>query len=317
MGSQHRPRGHRIGMGLALLTLALGACASPPAVTSQQEPSVTATSNGSVAPSPDASRFSTDAGGPPAVEVRTTDTADGVSVTDLAFENGSGGQTDAYLVEPEAGGGGAAIVWFHWLESGNPTSNRTEFVEQATAMAGRGLVSLLVQGTLPWKEPPTSIAVDTDKVEAEVIMLHRALDLLRHRPDVDPARIALVGHDFGAMYASLAAGSDRDVAALGMMAPTARWSDWFARYWQLEESPEAYAAGMAPLDPVTWLPQLAGRPVLLQVGTDDGYVPDDVVADLRASTGGEADVREYDAGHELNDVARAEREAWLAEVLGL
>jgi predicted esterase len=271
----------------------------------------------SIIPTPDPSRFRSETTGPPGQEIRSAETAAGVGVTDLTFENGSGGRTDAYLVAPAAGGGGAAIVWFHWLESGSPTSNRTEFLDETTALAGRGVVSLLVQGTLPWTARPTSVSADTEKVEAEVVMVHRALDLLRDRADVDPARLALVGHDFGGMYAALAAGSDPGVAALAMLAPTARFADWFARYWRLEESADIYAAGMKPLDPVTWLPELNSRPVLLQVGTDDGYVPSAVVADLTAAIGPDADVRAYDAGHELNEAARTERIAWLAEVLGL
>jgi predicted esterase len=272
--------------------------------------------NSAAAAIPDPSRFVSQTSGAPAVEVRTTETNGGVTVTDLAFENGSGGQTDAYLCERESGGSGAAIVWFHWLETGNPTSNRTEFLEEATALAARGVVSLLVQGTLPWSQQPTSVVADTEAIEAEVVMVHRALDLLRSRSDVDQARIALVGHDFGGMYAALAAGSAPAVAALAMLAPTARWADWFARYWQLD-SDDAYAAGMAPLDPVTWLPELDGRPVLLQVGSDDQYVPPEVVADLTVALGPDGDVREYEAGHELNEAARTDRDAWLAEVLRL
>ncbi|HEX9634323.1 MAG TPA: hypothetical protein VGB34_02440 [Candidatus Limnocylindria bacterium] len=312
-------RTHGAGPCLPALALALthAACATSYSTPSQQEPPVSATSSSAAASSPDPSRFVSQKSGAPAVEVRTTATNAGVSVTDLAFENGTGGQTDAYLLEPQSGGSGAAIVWFHWLESGSPTSNRTEFLDEATALAGRGVVSLLVQGTLPWSQPPTSVASDGQAVEAEVVMVHRALELLRGRADVDPVRIALVGHDFGGMYSALAAGSDPGVAALAMLAPTARWADWFVAYWQLEESDEAYASGMASLDPVTWLPELAGRPVLLQVGSDDGYVPPDVVADLTAAIGGDADVREYEAGHELNDAARTDRATWLAEVLGL
>jgi predicted esterase len=304
-----------LGPNLLAVMLTLAACAPSSSTPSQQEPSVSATSS-AAASTPDPSRFVGQTSGAPAVEVRSTETNAGVTVSDLAFENGNGGQTDAYLLEPESGGSGAAIVWFHWLETGNPTSNRTEFLEEATALAARGVVSLLVQGTLPWNQRPASVVADTEAVEAEVVMVHRALDLLRSRSDVDQARIALVGHDFGGMYAALAAGSDPAVAALAMLAPTARFADWFARYWQLEDSDDAYAAGMAPLDPVTWLPELAGRPVLLQVGSDDQYVPPEVVADLTAAIGPNGDVLEYEAGHELNEPARTDREAWLAEVLG-
>jgi predicted esterase len=300
---------------MVAVALALASCSSAapsvPAASRSPTPTEVAT------PVPDIGLFTSQASGPPAQVIRSTDTTDGVSVSDIGFENGRGGQTDAYLVAPEAGGGGAAILWFHWLETGAPTSNRTEFLDEATSLARQGVVSLLVQGTLPWTTPPASVSADSAGVEAEVVMVHRGLDLLRARPDVDAARIALVGHDFGAMYAAVAAGSDTSVAALAMMAPTARWADWFARYWQVQEPADAYAAGMAPLDPVTWLPEVAGRPSLLQVGTLDQYVPQRVVGALTAAIGPGNDVRSYDAGHELNEAARGERDAWLAQVLGL
>lgn len=249
--------------------------------------------------------------------VRGTTAGKGVSVLDLSFGDDDIGQTDAYLVLPTGAKRAAAIIWFHWLESGAPTSNRTEFLDEAKSLAHGGVVSLLVDGTLPWKEPPTSIAHDVAAVEHEVKMLRRGVDLLTARPEVDPDRVAAVGHDFGSMYCSLMLGADERVKALVMMTPTAHWADWFYRYWRIRDPEAEYLSAMAPLDPVTWLPRANGRPILLQFSANDRFVPTDVAREITDAAGASAENKTYDDGHELGDEARIERDAWLAKELGL
>jgi YVTN family beta-propeller protein len=101
-----------------------------------------------------------------------------------------------------------------------------------------------------------------------------------------------------------------------MMAPTARWADWFARYWPITDGPAEYGAALAPLDPVTALSEAGGRAVLLQFGSQDRFLPLAVADEIESAAGSGADRRDYDAAHELNDEARGERDAWLAESLG-
>jgi predicted esterase len=255
----------------------------------------------------------------PDVVVRETETADGVTTADISFSSGDVPPTDAYLVRPAGVSEAPApgIVWFHWVDYGAPTSNRTEFLEEARDLAARGVVSMLVQGRFPWSDQPVSLAHDLAAVASEVRMLRAALDLLDARADVDGDRIALVGHDFGAMYASVLFGSDARVAALAVMAPTARWADWFLRYWAIGDPRPAYLAAMAAVDPVTWLRQAGRRPVLLQFGSRDPFITPDVAGEIGDAAGASGDTRTYDAGHELDAAARADRDAWLAERLGL
>ena len=265
---------------------------------------------------PDASRFGfTDE--TPTLTVASTETNGAAVVTDLTFSASTIEPTEAYLVAPTSGVPGPGIIWFHWIEVGDPTSNRTEFLDEAKAMAGLGAVSLLVQGRFPWVEAPTSIAHDVPAVEAEVRMLRIALTLLATRPEVDPQHLAVVGHDFGGMYQSLFFGADLHLDALVVMAPTARWADWFYRYWDISDSEADYLAAMQGLDPVTWLPLADGRPVMLQFATNDQYVPQSVADEMTEAVGITAARRTYDAGHHLNDEARADRDAWLADILGL
>jgi predicted esterase len=254
----------------------------------------------------------------PTFVVRGSETTAGATTEDIAFSADRVAETDAYLVRPARAGTRPApgIVWFHWLETGAATSNRTEFLEEARGLASRGVVSVLVQGTFPWLDRPVSLAHDMASVEADVRMLRAALDLLAARADVDPDRVAIVGHDFGGMYAGVLFGSDPRPSALVMMAPTARWADWFLRYWAIVDPGPVYVAGMAPLDPVTWLPSAAGRPVLLQFAGHDQYVPADVAAEISRAAGAAATTTTYDTGHELDAAARADRDAWLVAQLG-
>ena len=111
--------------------------------------------------------------------------------------------------DPSSGAGpNAGIVFFHWLETGSPTSNRTEFLPDAVTLAQEGVVSVLVQGDFPWLKDPANLEADQAAVVTEALKVRRGIDLLLARGDVDPARIAVVGHDYGAMYAILLAGVD-------------------------------------------------------------------------------------------------------------
>src|SRR5215217_3487986 len=76
------------------------------------------------------------------------------------------------------------------------------------SLAAAGVVSLLPQGRFPWSIDPTRSTADAGQVRAEVGRVRASLDLLAGRPDVEPARLGVVGHDFGAMYAILAAAED-------------------------------------------------------------------------------------------------------------
>ncbi|HEY7331833.1 MAG TPA: prolyl oligopeptidase family serine peptidase [Candidatus Limnocylindria bacterium] len=253
----------------------------------------------------------------PSATIRGEETEDGVTVTDLAFDGGEIGQTEAFLVAPAGGGSGPAVLWFHWLEGGAPTSNRTEFLDEARGFARRGVTSLLVQGVLPWLERPSGIAHDRALIEQEVAMLRRAVELLLAQPGVDPSRLAAVGHDFGGMYVTLLFGKERRIGSFLLMAPTARWADWFTVYWRLEDETDAYAAALAPLDPVAHLPRAGGRPILLQFAEHDDYVPPEAAAEIIAAAGPSAEARTYDCGHGMDATARADRESWLAERLDL
>jgi dienelactone hydrolase len=252
---------------------------------------------------------------------------DGATIRDVTFDS-PGAVVSAYVVEPAASGATpaatdrAGIVFFHWLETGSPTSNRTEFLPDAATLAQEGVVSVLVQGEFPWLKNPTGLEADQAAVVTEALKVRRGIDLLLARADVDPARVAVVGHDYGAMYAILLAGVDPRPKAFVLMAATPHHADWNIPFWLapggLDEAGQAaYSAGMAPLDPLGAVATAAPAALLFQFARADVYIPESTALEFYAAASEPKRLELFDAEHPLNDEATASRMVWLRGQLGL
>src|SRR3954464_8334570 len=139
---------------------------------------------------------------PTAVQSVSAASRGDIGVREITYAKATGGRNAATLIVPAASAPAPhpAILFVHWYEPPNPTSNRSEFVEDAVDLARAGVVSLLID--TPWSEPTWFPKRDGDKdyamSVAQVKELRRALDVLLEQPDLDRRRVALVGHDFGA-----------------------------------------------------------------------------------------------------------------------
>jgi predicted esterase len=246
------------------------------------------------------------------------ETRDDTVVRDITFI-GAKSPIKAYLVTPvHVGESLAAILYVHWLGE-RQTTNRTEFLNEAVALASQGVTSLLVDAM--WAEPKwydTRVPEeDYDHAIQQVIDLRRALDLLLSQPGVDAKRVAYVGHDFGAMYGIVMGGVDQRPTTYVLMAGTPHFIDWFL-FARQPKSPEDYRRQLAPLDPINFLPQLAPAPVFFQFASHDEYVATDVAAKFYAAAVPRKQTAMYDAGHDLkkSDVT-ADRINWLMRTLQL
>jgi dienelactone hydrolase len=241
----------------------------------------------------------------------------GATVHDLTFV-GVKDPIKAYLVTPAQPGPHAAILYVHWL--GDPaTTNRTEFLDEAVALAGRGVVSLLVDAM--WAQPKwygqRVPEEDYDRSVQQVIELRRALDLLLAQPGVDSQRVAYVGHDFGAMYGMIAGGLDRRAKTYVFMAGVPHFIDW-ALFARQPKDLAAYRRQIAPLDPVNFVPALAPATVFFQFANKDEYVSATQATEAYAAAGVRKQMTTYAAGHDLHTAeVAADRVAWLAQELGL
>ena len=246
---------------------------------------------------------------------------DGVLLRDITYATLTGGTNAATLITPKAPAAPPtpAILFVHWYGPPAPTSNRTQFIPDGIALARQGVTSLLID--TPWSEPTwfrsRKREEDYTRSVQQVRDLRRALDVLMAQPGIDKTRVAYVGHDFGAMYGTLAAAVDSRVTHFVFMAGTASFTDWFLYGPKLEgEARDRFIAEFAPLDPVRWVSKLRG-PVLMQFADTDEHVSTARREQLAAAAPKGAEVRVYKAGHELSEESTRERLAWLRKILRL
>jgi hypothetical protein len=225
---------------------------------------------------------------------------------------------EADVVEPADGGRGPALLFLHWFDTDAPDGNRTQFRDEAAALAREhGVVSVLPQGRFPWAEPPSDAEADAARIRAEVAAHGAAVDLLVGRSDIDASRIGLVGHDFGAMHGIVLAAGDPRLAAVVAVAATPRWGDWFLPFWPIAGDRHDYLRALHPLDPVTRIGDVAPRPVLLQFARHDFYIAEMSGFELHRAAGEPKELAAYDADHAMRvPDARNARAAFLGRALG-
>ncbi len=213
-----------------------------------------------------------------------------------------------------------AVLWLHWL--GHRHNDRGEFLPLAVALASRGVVSLLPAGHFPWVSDPDGTATDVQRVRDQVDFHAAALDHLVAQPGVDPARIALVGHDYGAMYGVLLAGRDERISTVALQAPDTCWENWFASYWLKldDDARKDYAGHFVDLEPIDAVAPLAARlgdGMLLQWAGNDRFVTAESRAAYERANPRARSVGYDNADHMLDDRAAVDLIAFLTDRLGL
>ena len=208
-----------------------------------------------------------------------------------------------------------AVLFLHWFDEA-PNANRTQFLGEAIELARLGVTSLLPQLMFPWVSAPHDAETDIRRIEEEASALRAALELLGEAARVDSSRVAIVGHDFGAMHGALLA-ADSDPACVVMIAPTPRWSDWFLRFWPIEGDRFDYMRTLDPVDPITAIGNI-NAPTLFQFGQQDFYIAAMTGSELFGAAVEPKTIKTYDSDHGL-DVPQAwvDRLNFLVEHLGL
>jgi dienelactone hydrolase len=259
------------------------------------------------------------AGGAAQAQVQANDSP-ATRVADIKIQVPKQQPLRAYLVlpgKPARPHRASAVLFLHWFAPPAKDSDRTEFLAEAVRLADQGVVSLLPQLSFPWAADPVGDRRDAATIEAQLVAVQHAFDALSRRPEVDRNRVAVVGHDYGAMYGLDLAARNPRVAAVVSMAADATWSNWFNKYWLgLEgEAATAYARLFGDLDPVVAARTAGARPLYFQWSSNDIFVPAEVRAAFSAAAPS-AKVSVYDrVEHELGVAALTDRDAWLIQVL--
>ncbi len=260
----------------------------------------------------------------------------GVKIVDITYRSPvgdraaavgpSGGVVTAYLAVPAGKGPFPAVIYGHWCMPGSEKENRTEFLDEAIVLAHAGVISLLpdhvivhpgfVADNSPLNEQQFAVEVQQD------INLRRGADLLLARADVDPKRLAYVGHSCDAGAGAFLSGIDRRFKAFVLMAggvpdDVMRKAKWFEEYRQKigPEKIDAFQAENSWMDTGKYLSNAAPATVFLQFASDEPFMTPEMATESAAVVTEPKKFKIYDAQHALNAEATRDRIAFLAEQL--
>jgi dienelactone hydrolase len=250
------------------------------------------------------------------------------TVYDITYDSPKGGVVPAYLVVPKGGGPFAAVIWGHWYWDNSSLRNRKQFLDEAVVLAQAGVVSLLTDGPVARpghiaSKDPLDERVATDFLQ-QVIDMRRGVDVLLARKDVDPKRIAFVGHSYNAGVGALLSGLDRRFKCFVLMAGVmsdeiTRQTKDFQDFRQKvgPEKLDALIAKYAYLDQGKYVSHATPAFVFLQYGSQEKFLNADRAVQYAAIVSEPKLLKIYDAAHALNADARRDRIQFLTEQLKL
>jgi len=254
---------------------------------------------------------------------------DGVQIHDITYASPKSGRVTAYLVVPAQRGRFAGIVFGHWAYG-----TRTEFLPEAILYAQVGVVSLLVDDLgvrpAPWRrraegDQPEAVR---DNFIQSVIDLRRGLDVLRACSDVDPLRIAYVGHSSGAHWGAILSAVDRRLKTVVLMTGVPAEAtimmesddpDYVGfRQSTPKEQIDNYFRIVSPLDAINYVPYATPTPLLFQFARFEQYFNEAAMQRYARAASEPKVVLWYDTGHGLNDVRPLiDRAHWLQKYIGM
>jgi cephalosporin-C deacetylase-like acetyl esterase len=206
--------------------------------------------------------------------------------------------------------------------------NRKEFLDEAIAIAPAGVVSILPDGPIARPgfvedKAPLNVKQTTDMVQA-VIDMRRAFDVLLARADVDPKRLAYVGHSYHAMVGAFLSGVDRRAKAYVLMAgplsdEVNMKSKEFQDYRQKigPEKLDAFMNEYKWLDEGKYVSHAAPAFVFMQFATQEKFLTPERAKLYDAYVSKPKLMLFYEAPHALNAQARRDRFKFLMEQLKL
>jgi dienelactone hydrolase len=255
-----------------------------------------------------------------AIDMKQSDPVDldGVKQIPIDYANPRGARATGSLIIPARKGPFAAVVW---VGSGDK-----DWTSEAMTMAKSGVLSIVLDSSnAGWT------TLDAEQVKngmiQDVVNVRRAVDILRSRPDVDPKRVAYVGHSYGAMIGAVAVAVDRrfkaavfEVGLLGMS-------------YHIGTSPHAWPAGVrqalgtrlnhfleviGPVDAVHYVAYEKPAVLLFQSARRDEGVPQKDAQDFFQAASEPKELKWYDTTHQMNDEkVVADRKEFLSKQLQL
>ena len=253
----------------------------------------------------------------------------GVRIHDITYASPKSGRITAYLVTPTRAGRFAGVVFGHW-----GYGTRTEFLPEAMLYAKAGVVSLLVDDLgvrpAPWRRnaPGSEPEAVRNNFIQSVVDLRRGIDLLLARSDVDPKRIAYVGHSSGAHWGAILSAVDRRLKTVVLMAGVPDEATILMesddpdyvnfRQTTPKEQLDNYFKTVRSLDAINYVSHAAPTPLLFQFARFEQYFNEAAMRRYAQAASEPKLVLWYDTGHGLNDIRPLiDRANWLHKYIGI
>ena len=251
-----------------------------------------------------------------------------VTIHDISYNSPNGGVVPAYLVVPKGKGPFAGVIWGHWYWPNSLMRNRKQFLDEAVALAPAGVVSLLTDGPIARAGHVEATDELSDQHPADLVQqvvdMRRGVDLLLARKDVDPKRLAYVGHSYNGVVGAILSGVERRFKAFVLMAATmsdevTRKIPEYQKYRQEvgAEKFDAFEAKYYWTDQGKYVSHAAPAVVFLQYGSQEKFLTPERARLYAAVVSEPKRFELYDAPHALNAAARRDRIAFLTEQLKL
>ena len=259
-----------------------------------------------------------DKSAPLELQQKLVDDQNGVTIHWVTFKVTGDVHSDGILVAPKDSNRRAGIVWLH-------SGSAFQWLPDALLMARVGAVSLIVSSD--FGSPDLPAEQYRHAMISTVISIRRAVDVLCSRSNVDPARLAFVGHSFGSLLGAVAVPVDKRFKAavfeVGLPGMT----------YHLRTSPVPWAAGhrarlgaglddylkvIAPIDAIHYIGFAAPTTLLFQSASlDPGVSKEDSLEFFNAASNPK-ELKWYATAHDVTDIAAiSDRARFLAKELKL
>jgi dienelactone hydrolase len=208
----------------------------------------------------------------------------------------------AYLLLPAGEGPFPAILYLH-----AGMMNKDQYLDEAILIAQQGVICLVIDGPISSDRARRLDPFDLPKVRdayiRTVIDLRRGVDVLESLPQVDPDRMAYVGHSYGATWGGVLAGLETRLRAYVLMAGYAQVSK--------NDTPQ-----VPELDAIRYLGYAAPAAYLFQYAENDAFIDHEEAQLYFDTANGPKIALWYDTDHfTLQHVSQVDRLNWLSEQL--
>jgi dienelactone hydrolase len=244
-------------------------------------------------------------------------------VHDVTYASPKGGRVPATLVIPAGDGPFAGILFGH----GSAPTGRANILPYALDLARTGAVALLIDAPYvrQQKWPATFTSQDAAGQVQLIVDLRRAVDLLLTRAEVDPGRLAYIGHSHGAAMGGLLAGVERRIGsyvlACGDGGLLSHFSPDGGSAGELDRLPpqtvREWRAALEPIEPIRFVGHAAPAALFFQAALHDEAVPRTLSEQFFAAGSEPKHLTWYDAGHVLDEQALHDQVTWLARRIGI